>query len=52
VGCAQLPASSTRQPDAEPPVPDPIGDHLLAPKEGGARMIDYQPSQFSGVPVA
>ena len=34
------------------PVPDPVGNHLLAPKEGALAVIDYQPSQFSEVPVA
>jgi nicotinamidase-related amidase len=31
------------------PVRDPIGDHLLTPQNAALLVIDYQPSQFSGV---
>jgi len=30
-------------------VRDPIGDHLLTPRNAALVVIDYQPSQFSGV---
>ena len=31
------------------PVRDPVGDHLLTPKNSALVLIDYQPSQFAGV---
>jgi nicotinamidase-related amidase len=31
------------------PVRDPVGDHLLTPKNAALVVIDYQPSQFGGV---
>jgi nicotinamidase-related amidase len=31
------------------PVRDPVGDHLLTPKNAALLVIDYQPSQFAGV---
>jgi nicotinamidase-related amidase len=31
------------------PVRDPIGDHLLTPQNAALLVIDYQPSQLSGV---
>ena len=31
------------------PVRDPIGDHLLTPKNAALAVIDYQPSQFAGI---
>jgi nicotinamidase-related amidase len=31
------------------PVRDPSGDHLLTPQNAALIVIDYQPSQFSGV---
>jgi hypothetical protein len=31
------------------PVRDPIGDHLLTSQNAALLVIDYQPSQFSGV---
>jgi hypothetical protein len=31
------------------PVRDPVGDHLLTPKNAALVVIDYQPSQFAGV---
>ncbi len=31
------------------PVRDPVGDHLLTPKNAALAVIDYQPSQFAGV---
>jgi nicotinamidase-related amidase len=32
-----------------PPVRDPVADHLLTPQNSVLAVIDYQPSQFSGV---
>jgi nicotinamidase-related amidase len=32
-----------------PPVRDPVGDHLLTPQNSALLVIDYQPSQFSGI---
>jgi nicotinamidase-related amidase len=32
-----------------PPVRDPVSDHLLTPQNSVLAVIDYQPSQFSGV---
>src|SRR6201988_3504173 len=32
-----------------PPVRDPVEDHLLPPQNSVLAVIDYQPSQFSGV---
>ena len=31
------------------PVRDPVGDHLLTPKNSALVLIDYQPPQFAGV---
>ena len=31
------------------PVRDPVGDHLLTPKNSALLLIDYQPPQFSAV---
>ena len=31
------------------PVRDPVGDHLLTPKNAALALIDYQPPQFSAV---
>ena len=31
------------------PVRDPVGDHLLTPKNSALVLIDYQPPQFSAV---
>src|SRR5246127_5989867 len=31
------------------PVRDPVADHLLTPQNSVLAVIDYQPSQFSGV---
>jgi nicotinamidase-related amidase len=31
------------------PVRDPVGDHLLTPRNAALLVIDYQPSQFAGV---
>jgi nicotinamidase-related amidase len=31
------------------PVRDPVADHLLTPQNSALLVIDYQPSQFSGV---
>ena len=31
------------------PVRDPVGDHLLTPKNAALVVIDYQPSQFAAV---
>jgi hypothetical protein len=31
------------------PVRDPVGDHLLTPQNAALVVIDYQPSQFTGV---
>ncbi|HEV3211993.1 MAG TPA: hydrolase [Acidimicrobiales bacterium] len=31
------------------PVRDPVGDHLLTPQNAAMFLVDYQPSQFSGV---
>jgi nicotinamidase-related amidase len=31
------------------PIRDPVGDHLLTPKNAALIVIDYQPSQFGGV---
>ena len=32
-----------------PPVRDPVADHLLTPQNSALLVIDYQPSQFSGI---
>ena len=31
------------------PIRDPVGDHLLTPKNSALAVIDYQPSQLAGV---
>ena len=31
------------------PVRDPVGDHLLTPKNAALAVIDYQPSQIAAV---
>ncbi len=31
------------------PVRDPVGDHLLTPKNAALLVIDYQPSQIAAV---
>ncbi|HEY2311399.1 MAG TPA: hydrolase [Gaiellaceae bacterium] len=34
---------------ASAPIRDPLGDHLLTPKNAALLLIDYQPPQFSAV---